>query len=159
MRTDNEILERARAEKDTDLFGFGLGDLVYRLPFDIAKEFLKDDARQEDWEASDRNPDAVRAELVDYMEFAWDKANNRRGLSAWRSLCHMKAWLWLMGEDAFLESLNIDGYSHYGKPQLAAICDHLNIDWRQWDDDRWTNEEMNDGVPADQIYTPNRGES
>jgi hypothetical protein len=67
----------------------------------------------------------------------------------------MQAWLWLLGDEyrGAVEELN--DYDHYGKPQLRAICERLDIDWRSLDDGRWTNEEMEDGydpLPAAQIF-------
>lgn len=151
MRTNEEIHARIEKVKTTDIFGFGLADLVYVLPWDEAKRYMKDDSDPSIFEENheSRDPAAVKRRMQDYMMFAWDKANNRRGISAWRSLMHMSVWLWLLGEDEVADSF--EDYTHYGKPQLRAICEHFGWDWREYDDDRWATEEMYEGVPADAI--------
>ena len=81
-----------------------------------------------------------------YMDFAWDKANSRRGLSAGRSLSHMSAWLWLMGESTAADEI-MDNHYNYGKPWLRAICEAFGWDWREWDNEA-TNAEAQRSVPA-----------
>lgn len=148
MKTPEQILNRIEEIKDEDFFGFGRSDLIERLPFEHANPFLKDDVTAETWEPTTT---PLLDTISDYMDFAWEKANNNRGISAGRSISHMKSWLWLAGEDDFLSRVNLDNYTHYGKPQLRAICEHLNIDWKQYDDGRWTNDEMGDGVGPDDV--------
>ena len=83
-----------------DIFGFIRTDLICTLPYEHAKPFLNEEVNKEEWELkSCPRPTGVLAEMKKYMNFAWDKANNCRGLSACRSLMHMQAWLWLLGED------------------------------------------------------------
>lgn len=149
MKTDQEIKARIRELESTDFFGFIRSDLIEYLPFDDAKEYFKEGVTSDQWTPRPRDHASVVAQILDYMPFAWDKANNCRGLSAGRSLNHMQAWLWAAGEDAAAEG--IDDYSMYGKPQLRAICEHFGWDWRQWDNDEWTNNEGHRGSPADSI--------
>ena len=144
MRTDQEILARAEAVKDHDWLGTQTWELVSRLPFDLAKSFLTDSAKEKDWPPAKRDADTIKAEMLDYMRFAWDKANNRRGISAGRSLDHMSAWLWLLGHDEAADAI-LD-YDHYGKPWLRAICEAFEWDWRKWDDGRWSNSEERSGL-------------
>lgn len=148
MRTQEEILERIKQVSSEDIFGTQTSDLIQFLTYDNAKQFLSKEAAKliEDGEKEwipDTDP---IAEIKSYMDFAWEKANNRRGLSAIRSLQHMKTWLWLAGEDAMSKSL--DEYTHYGKPQLVKICEKYDIDWKALDDDRWVNNEDDIGKPA-----------
>jgi len=139
MRTQDEIIARIKAREKDDFFGFETGDLIECLTFDAARPWLKAEAKAENWKQESAADADVVARLKDYMTFAWDKANNCRGLSAGRSLNHMAAWLWLLGEDAASDSL--DDYDRYGKPQLAAICEHYGVDWRSLDDGQWVNDE------------------
>ncbi len=138
MRTTDEILSRVEEVRETDFFGFETADLLSWLPYDKAKPYLKDSARSEDWTYNVPTHDAVLKCIVGYMPFAWKKANECRGLSAMRSLQHMKAWLWLLGDSLADE---LDDYTHYGKPQLRAICDKLGINWSSMDDNCWRNDE------------------
>lgn len=145
MRTDQEIIARAEAVEKRDWLGFEKGVLVSTLTFEAAKPFLKKDADPANWgEPNGRDREAVLAEMLDYMDFAWDKANNCRGISAGRSISYMSAWLWLIGYDEGAEQIR--DYTHYGKPQLRAICEHFGWDWRKWDDGEWKNEELEDGL-------------
>ena len=137
MRTDEEILERIKSVKEYDFFGFESSDLILRLPFNTAKQFLKDDATEEGWEILPRDRGSLLQEMEKYMSFAWEKANNCRSISAMRSMSHYSAWTWLAGDD--LGDLN--EYQYYGKDNLVRICEHYGWDSSQWDDNRRVNNE------------------
>ncbi len=139
IKTQQQIVNRINAIKKDDFFGWQTGDLIGYLDFEHAKPFLKDDATAEQWEDA-REKRSPKERIDDYMEFAWDKANNCRGISAGRSLEHMKAWVWLDGGNDLLDILSQD-YDHYGKPHLVAICEHYGINWRALDNDEWVNHE------------------
>lgn len=130
MRTDEEILARIEAVKDNDWLGIERSDLLVRLPFATAKPFLADDADEATWEVQPRDRESVLAEMLDYMPFAWGKANDQRGISAGRSMSHYSAWTWLIGEDFG----NLGNYQDYGKGNLTAICERFGWDAKQWDD-------------------------
>lgn len=152
-RTDAEILARIRAVEKRDFMGIEMGDLIPALSFDAARPFLKDTATAEDWEKRKATPleqAGLIAAILGYLGFAWGKANNCRGLSASRSISHFRTWLWLLGEDAAADALD-DDCELYGKPQLRAISEHFGIDWRALDNGRWTNDEGDDGEPADAV--------
>lgn len=149
QKAPDEILARIAEIEAADWLGFERSDLIEYLPFAQAKPFLKEGVTSEDWQPQSQSP---IEKIKEYMSFAWDKANGNRGISAGRSISHMRAWLWLAGEDDFLAKVgNLDDYEYYGKPQLRAICEHLDIDWQQYDDGRWTNDEMSDGVGPDDV--------
>lgn len=135
MKTSEEILKRIKDIEKDDAFGFQRGDLIFKLPFKMAKEFLKPEAKEEDYNQEPCDRDSIVAGMLDYMPFAWEKANDCRGLSASRSMSHYAAWTWLVGED-FGDLLD---YEHYGKENLIRICDHYGWDHKQWDDDIRTN--------------------
>ncbi len=139
MRTDEEILARIDVVDGLDLLSTEACDLLSCLSFEAARPWLKDTAPEEGWKVSARDESSVTQEMREYMGFAWDKANNCRGISAGRSIAHMCAWLWLLGMDAAAEQIR--EYELYGKPQLRAICEHFGWDWRQWDNGRWQNDE------------------
>lgn len=153
-RTTDEIVARIKSVEATDAFGFQVSDLVLALPFDAAKPWLRDDATSDDWVVTGADPEAALNLAHDYMDFAWGKANDQRGISAWRSLCHMQAWLWLARQDSLIERLRLEEYSHYGKPQLRAICEHFGWDWRKWDDGEWCRNEGDDGLPPESVACP-----
>jgi hypothetical protein len=146
MRTQDEILTKIKSyEKGGDFFGFMTGDLIEYLTFEHAKPYLKDGVTAEEWKPLPTSHDAVKAQIHGYMDFAWEKANDCRGLSAGRSINHMQVWLWMLGEETAAEE--IKDYDFYGKPQLRAICEHFGWDWHQWDDGLWCNNSEEDGIP------------
>ena len=130
MRTDDEILARIEEVKADDFMGWQTADLIVRLPFEKAKPYLKPKVKAEEWKISPRDRDALLAEMLDYMPFAWEKANEERGLSAGRSMDHYSAWTWLAGDDLG----DLREYNHYGKDNLCRICKHYGWDASQWDD-------------------------
>jgi hypothetical protein len=152
MRADPEIIARIKEIEGGDFFGFVRSDLVSYLGFDEARPFLKDGATPDQWAPQDKSRQSIIAAIADYMPFAWDKANDCRGLSAGRSINHMQAWLWMLGV-APHEVDDLSDYTHYGKPQLRAICEALGLNWRKWDDDQWGNGEDGPFVAAHEVRT------
>lgn len=141
MRTDAEIVARIEARREDDILGFEWPYYLMRLPYELAVPYLKPEALEESakkWQQVPRDHDSIRAEAIDYMAFAFDKANNCRGISAGRSISHYVAWLWLLGEDSWGDKL-FDEYEWYGKDLLVRLCKFFGIDHRQWDDGLRTN--------------------
>jgi hypothetical protein len=126
-RTQQEIIDRIRHTKESDIFGVIKSDLSAFLTFENVKQFLKEGVTAEQWK-SQFSSDPIQ-EIKDYMEFAWEKANDQRGLSSARAIMHMESWLWLAGEDEFLKFAQDEdnNYAPYGKPILAAICKKYGI--------------------------------
>lgn len=151
MKTQEEILQQIQERKDQDFLGFEWEEYVRFLYFDHAKPFLKSEFTKKSSSKKEWNRDvsvASHENLLDtmksYMDFAWDKANNCRGISANRSILHYFAWLWLAEEDELLGKVKKEfdeNYHHYGKPILEIICDHFGWDWKQWDNGRRSDTE------------------
>lgn len=140
VRSDQEIVNRINdpAVAGRDFFGFERNDLIVGIQsFEYAKAFLKEGTTEEEWEKI-RQPndrETLLKTMLDYMPFAWEKANNCRGISASRSISHFQAWTWLAGEE--LEDMS--GYQYYGKDELSKICEIYGWDPAQWDDGERTN--------------------
>lgn len=138
MRTQDEIVARIKERGKEDLCGFEVNELKLFLDYEHVKSYLKEGVT--DWE-----PRVYFAQvMLSYMEFAWGKANNCRGISACRSIMHYQAWLWLAEEDDLLAWVDKEfesNYQHYGKEILVHICDHFGWDWKQYDNGRWVNSE------------------
>ena len=151
MKTQEEILAKMEEVGADDFFGTKRGDLLEFLDFKHAKAFLKDEfikeveSKKKKW----NKKISPSKEIKDYMEFAWEKANGCRGLSASRSLEHMQAWLWLDGKDKMIKAC--EDYQYYGKPQLIMICEEYKIDWKQYDNGVCKNSEEGDGIPTDEV--------
>lgn len=144
LRTQEEIIERIKwltEEQFRDFFGAARGDLVEFLTFENAKPFLRPDVTEESWNEirKDATLENIKLAVADYMPFAWEKANNCRGISAQRSIDHMKAWLWLTGDDKALDDLEAVQYEHYGKEKLIFVAEYFGLDWSGWDDGVRTN--------------------
>ena len=136
MRTDDEILARIETVKGDDWIGVQVSDLLCRLPFEKARPYLEPEATPDGWKIAGRDRESLLAKMLDYMPFAWEKANNGRGLSADRSMDHYSAWVWLAGDDLG----DLTKYRHYGKDNLCRICKHYDWDASQWDDGVRTDE-------------------
>ena len=136
MRTQNEIVTKLNELSETDIFGFQSNDIIIYLEFENAKPFLKEGITEEEWEGMyvELSDEWVRQRMIDYMPFAWEKANNCRGLSAGRSMAHFSAWTWMLGDDVYNQFHDLEDYHYYGKDNLVALCDFLDLDHSQWDD-------------------------
>ena len=125
-RTQQEIVEHIRYVAGRDVVGWIRDSLLLYLDYEHAKQFLKDDVTEEQWAENYEHRKPIRERMIDYLDFAFEKARNQRGLSAWRSICHYQAWLWLDGDDELWRE--IEEYSNYGYPQLIEICRYLDVD-------------------------------
>ncbi len=126
-RTIEEIVTRINDRKYHDFLGTQGSDLVGALPYEAAKPFLNDEfikkheAGEEKWEPTTD----FKKEILEYLPFAFGKAWDERGISAERSLYHLKTWIWLDGNDAFYEKVLpfIENYTDYGLPALRMIAE------------------------------------
>lgn len=145
MRTQEEIVAKIKGTtQEEDFFGHKRGDWIAFLTFDNAKEFLKQDALEEaekEWGAVPDTDEDVLNRIREYLEFAWDKANNLRGLSASRSIEHMEAWIWLLGNEELAKQFDEVEYEHYGKEKLIVISEYVGFNWKEHDDGVRTNGE------------------
>ncbi len=141
MRTQEEIVARILERSDHDIFGFETSEYLDFIDYAHAKPFLKPEATESQWNNEvfkEPTKENVLAKMLDYMPFAWKKANDCRGISADRSICHYRAWLWVLN-DGFFETFNSIKYEHYGKEILIAICENHDWDWKRWDNGMRTN--------------------
>ena len=129
-RTLEEIKARLEARKSSDSFAHEWSIYLAALPFDEAKQYLKPSITTQTWKQ--KTAQDFKQEAINYLHFAWEKANDQRGLSAQRSIAHFIAWLWLMGYNEFDDLF--DEYELYGKPQLRRISEFLGVDWKPMDE-------------------------
>lgn len=124
IRSKDEIVEKIRdISVNGDIFGFERSVLFDYLTFDEAKEFIssgKRAAAEEEWgNVKSLSESEILNEAKDYMEFAWGKVANHRGLSASRSVDKMRAYCWLLGVQ---DQVDWDNYAQYGAPVLYSVC-------------------------------------
>lgn len=130
MRSVEEILDRIQERMPVDFMGIEANDLIQYLPFDAAKQFLKESFPKDQWKQIPSDKESVLKQMLEYMPFAWEKANNGRGLSAMRSMNHYSVWIWILGDDLG----DLTNYQYYGKDNLIKICEKYGWDHTQWDD-------------------------
>lgn len=140
MRTQAEILARIKATQPNDMLGFEwqeyLGALTKESIETLRGGLLRSDADMSEWDPWFKTDEDIRKHCIGYMDFAWEKANSCRGISASRTMSHYKAWLWLLGENGFGD---LQDYKHYGKDNLVRICKFFDLDPKKWDDGRRVN--------------------
>lgn len=136
MKSPAEIRNKLKEGFSNDVFGFGAGDILDALTFDEVKEYLKQEYVEkenaaDEWEANRlKTDDDVKAKMLDYLPFAWDKAEDHRGLSADRSIRHFAAWAWLIDDDFYneIEYMYEHDYAPYGEPILTYISNKLGYE-------------------------------
>ena len=128
VRSREELIARMKEEDPEDDFGFKkealVGFIDYKGAIELAKAGVFNELSQEEvWNESLSllTEEAILSEMREYMEFAWGKANNERGISASRSVQKFEAWMWLIGDDDGLQELSSVEYAPYGKPKLNYI--------------------------------------
>ena len=128
----NKDAARAIIEIET-VFGFGRKIATRFLSFEEAKDQFSDEyvkAVESGKEKFHQVVDVNEAtqDFLDYMVFAWMKANDERGLSAGRSIEKLSAWMEILGRKDISDVLNDeDLYPNYGKPALRKACEMLGI--------------------------------
>lgn len=128
LRNPEEIKKQIEFWKDNDFFGYKRYDLIEHLDKDFAEEYIKSEEFA-NWAPSEYTIESIVRKMADYMEFAWDKAINERGLSASRSIEHYIAWLWLIGDtDAVEFAQDESNYPMYGKPILRYIAERYGFE-------------------------------
>lgn len=122
VRTQDEIVKRVANLAGKDAFGWSRELLITFLDFEHARPFLVESATEDQWGSPSSDP---RHELIEYLEFAWEKAHDARGISAGRSVDKIEQWLWLAGEDEVLARFMAASYSPYGIPRLRVVTEAL----------------------------------
>ena len=145
IQSQEAILMKYKNAKSQDILGFETGEYLSYLTYDNAQEFLKkeyqdDEKTREDWGQTPTVEESLKA-MKEYMDFAWGKAKNFRGISSDRSIRHYVAWTWLIGDEDFSTRIDNSNYEYYGKDILVMICEHYGWDHEQWDDGVRANSE------------------
>jgi hypothetical protein len=120
MRTRSEVLQRYKERQEEGrFFDFYNEVLLGYLTGYLTVENVKP-----------LDHDSIRQEAKEYMEFAWGKVIDHRGISANRSINKMEAWCWLLEVEP--GTIDFDNFPMYGAPILKQIC--LHFGWPMPDD-------------------------
>lgn len=124
MKTFEEIKVKIK-EEENEVLSFFIDTIIDYLPFDVAKEHLKEEyvknieSGSEVWNQKELTRNNIIEDMKNYMEFAWGKVIDHRGLSAGRSVNKFQGWIWVLGED---DKIDWENYTNYGAPILKQIC-------------------------------------
>jgi len=130
-RSTEEIIARIKeiqSRKD-DLFGVRSYRLLFALPEEDMIQHWKICFSEK---PEDYKREKPLEQISSYIEFAYSKAGDGRGLSASRSLEHFTELLWLLGDDftdkyeEFVDAKENE-YSPYGWPLLYRIDRWFNL--------------------------------
>ena len=123
MRTRDEIVARIKHVEKSDWLGTQFGDLANYLDAATLKPLVKPDADLSNWQPEELTRENVIKKMLEYLDFAFEKASSHRGISASRSVEHMQSYLWLLGDDELLAFATSGGnYANYGVPILKRIA-------------------------------------
>lgn len=125
MRTQNEIVDRIVKLKGEDIFGFEVSELLSALDEEHAGKFYEN---LTEWNQEFKDRDDVTNRMKEYLDFAYEKAINHRGISTMRSAAHYRGWAWLIGDDELIKFIDHpENYENYGAPILKFIADKYNV--------------------------------
>lgn len=132
--TQEELIARIYERRDIDTFGFEWPEYAVYLSRDNVEPFLASAVKSEPKKWS---RESIIMRMAEYLPFAFEKANERKGVSATRSVMYYVAWTWLCGDREFSEAVWLaaqNNYAPYGKPVLRMIAEHYGWDWRSLDE-------------------------
>lgn len=126
-RTQSEIVARFREVRERFL-DFESEVLAGYLDYDHARPYLTADTTRESWAEAQDDPAQAREAAGAYLEFAFGKARDHRGISAIRSVQKLSGWAWLLGHDDLAEQMRRDeNYPRYGVPALVLFATTLDL--------------------------------
>lgn len=124
MKTQEQILARIKEVEKEDMLGFQREVLLNALNYEHAKSSLKPETTKEQWEeGAALTEEKLQAAAKGYLEFAWGKAEDHRGISASRSTEKMGEYIWLLGTDEDYALYEATSYAMYGCPMLKAAAE------------------------------------
>ena len=120
MRTVNEIKERVEQQLEDSIESVMI-QLCRMHPLQeyVPEFYIK--GHQD--KATLLTRENIIAQMQDYIDFAFEKAENQRGISAERSIWKFKQWLWVLEDD----SIPMDNYCDYGIGILKCIAEKYKL--------------------------------
>jgi len=133
IRTTEQVLARIEEVKSDDFFGFQREVLYYALPYEAvaATGVLSEGVTEEKWNQDHPGTEeAITADALGYLRFAFGKAYDHRGISASRSVDKMTSYAWVLCRDDVLAEMERADYAQYGVPILVAFAEHFSDESR-----------------------------
>ncbi len=122
MLTRAQILQAVRsgkAPKAMDERDFGrLAKFFHESDLPTFGRTLREGAT---WSPTAYTEENILEQLRQDVEFGFEKALDKRGISAHAMYACVKLWMWVL-EDHELEDEEADDYDHYGLPFLKAVA-------------------------------------
>lgn len=119
MLTQEQVLEAVRGGREPEAFdGRDYGRLVQFFAAEHLETFGYKLNDGKPWEPKPWTEEAVIAQLREDVEFGFEKALNRRGLSANCMAAVVRMWMWILEQADILEV----NYPQYGLPILKAVA-------------------------------------
>lgn len=146
IRTVEEVRARYNDEKrkHSDVFGFGAEVLGVHIPEGWQP------GHEHETENHPLTEEYVRTQAVNYLQFAFGKALDHRGISASRSVMKMREYAWLLGLDEAVAFADDDkNYPNYGVPVLKHMARALGVplppEIEKWEDGAMCNPHCEEG--------------
>lgn len=124
MKTIDEILKYESQALD----GRDISRLGSFMTLDQLKIAGLAPSNPEKWEPEEFTHENVLARLKSDLSFAFEKALNKRGLSAGMMFSVIKMWVWVLDEHEDLVNWSDDNYAQYGLPFLKAVALRYNLE-------------------------------
>ena len=130
MKTIEEVIARFKNENISSAFD---GRDVSRISVFLTNEQITEElglqltdptAKRNIVEFTREN---VMKRLESDLAFAFEKALNKRGLSAGAMFYVIKMWCWILDDDYELVEWDDSNYAQYGLPLLKAAAVHYNL--------------------------------
>lgn len=129
-----EKLIQLAYKKPKCIDGRDLGRVIRYIKFNDIKDLLKDDVDESEWNKTilDFTEENVLNQLSDDLEFAFEKALNKRGLSAGIMYETIKTYMYILEDE---ELLDFSDYAQYGLPLFKAVAVKYDFENPIGDDD------------------------
>lgn len=108
-----------------DLFGFRTEVLAEFLDLDCLTALDLKPVDPGTWRAKPTS--AAPADGAKYLEFAFGKALDHRGISAGRSVDKLTEYAWLQGRDDVVSAMTHADYAMYGVPKLLVYAQAFGL--------------------------------
>lgn len=124
MKSQDEIINRIN-NLQNDFLGFKSEVLIEALDFDHAKQYFKPDVTRDKW-PDESSEDVQKEKAYKYLDFAFGKALDHRGISASRSVEKLAEWAWIFDQDIVSQEMNNAPHAMYGVPALFIFAKTFN---------------------------------